>query len=51
MGPEEVKVRFSEDVVDTDVKESIRLQKKYKQIQRQIRCNQDSKEAATDRKL
>ena len=52
MGPEEAKQRFSEDVVDTDLKDSIRLQKKYKQIQRQIiRCNQDSKEAAIGRTL
>ena len=44
LGTEEMKLRFSEDMVDMDLKGSIRLQKMYRQIQRQIRCNQDSKE-------
>ena len=44
LGTEERKMRFSEDMVDMDLKDSIKLQKMYKQIQRQIRCNQDSKE-------
>lgn len=30
--------RFSEDVVDIDLKDSVRLQKLYRQIQRQVHC-------------
>ena len=37
MGREEAKKRFSEDVVDTELRDSIRLQKMFRQIQREVR--------------
>ena len=43
MGREEAKKRFSEDVVDTELRESIRLQKMFRQIQREVRGMQDHK--------
>ena len=47
LGLEDRKRRFSEDVVDRDTKDRVRLQKLYRQIQRQVHCNQDNKETAT----
>ena len=43
MGREEAKKRFSEDVVDTELRDSIRLQKMFRQIQREVRGMQDHK--------
>ena len=37
MGREEAKRRFSEDVVDTELRDSIRVQKMFRQIQREVR--------------
>ena len=45
MGMEDRRRRFSEDVVDMDLKESERVKKLYRQLQRQIHCSQESKEA------
>ena len=44
---EDKRRRFSEDVVDMDLKESERLKKLYRQFQRQVHCRQGSKEALT----
>ena len=43
MGREDRKRRFSEDVVDMEVKDSERLRKLYRQIQRQVHCSQENK--------
>ena len=43
MGREEARMRFSEDVVDTELRDSIRLQKMFRQIQRKVRGMQDHK--------
>ena len=43
MGREEARMRFSEDVVDTELRDSIRLQKMFRQIQREVRGMQDHK--------
>ena len=48
LGLEDRRRRFSEDVVDFETKDSIRLQKLYRQIQRQVYCNQESEETATE---
>ena len=45
MGLEDKRRRFSEDVVDMDRKDSERIKKFYRQIQRQVHCSQDIKEA------
>jgi hypothetical protein len=45
MGLEDKRRRFSEDVVDMDLKDSERIKKFYRQIQRQVHCSQDIKEA------
>ena len=42
LGLEDRRRRFSEDVVDIDTKNSVMLQKLYRQIQRQVHCDQDS---------
>ena len=47
LGLEDRKRRFSEDVVDRDTKDIVRLQKLYRQIQRQVHCNQENKGTAT----
>ena len=47
MGLEDKKRRFSEDVVDMELKDSERVKKLYRQIQRQVHCNQQSKEVLT----
>ena len=47
MGLEDKKRRFSEDVVDMDLKDSERVKKLYRQIQRQVHCSQESKEVLT----
>ena len=47
MGLEDKRRRFSEDVVDMDLKDSERLKKFYRQMQRQVHCGQGSKEALT----
>ena len=47
MGLEDKRRRFSEDVVDMDLKDSERIKKLYRQIQRQVHCSQDIKEAQT----
>ena len=49
LGVEEKRRRFSEDVVDMDLKDSVKIKKLYRQIQRQVHCNQDSKEIPTVR--
>ena len=40
LGLEDRKKRFSEEVVDLDLKDSVRLQKLYRQIQRQVHCRE-----------
>ena len=45
LGQEDKRRRFSEDVVDIETKDSIRLQKLYRQIQRQVNCNQESEDS------
>ena len=47
MGMEDKKRRFSEDVVDMDLKDSERVKKLFRQIQRQVHCSQESKEGQT----
>ena len=47
MGLEDKKRRFSEDVVDMELKDSERVKKLYRQIQRQVHCSQESKEVLT----
>jgi hypothetical protein len=47
MGLEDKRRRFSEDVADMDLKDSERLKKLYRQMQRQVHCGQGSKEALT----
>ena len=47
LGLEDKKRRFSEDVVDIDLKDSVKIKKLYRQIQRQVHCNHDSKETPT----
>ena len=49
LGLEDKKKRFSEEVVDTDLKDSVRLQKLYRQIQRQVHCRDREKEVAVAR--
>ena len=39
LGMEDRRRRFSEDVVDRDTKDTVRLQKLYRQIQRQVHRN------------
>ena len=38
MGREERRQRFSEEVVDMDLKDSVRMEKMYRQLQRQVYC-------------
>ena len=40
LGLEDRKRRFSEVLVDTELKETMMLQKQYRQIQRQVHCQQ-----------
>ena len=40
LGLEDRKRRFSEVLVDTELKETMMLQKQYRQIQRQVDCQQ-----------
>ena len=47
MGREDKMRRFSEDVVDMDLKDSERLKKLYRQIQRQVHCGKEHKEIIT----
>ena len=47
MGREDKMRRFSEDVVDMDLKDSERLKKLYRQIQWQVHCGQERKEIIT----
>jgi hypothetical protein len=47
MGLEDKKRRFSEDVVDMELKDSERVKKLYRQIQRQVHCSQESKGVLT----
>ena len=46
LGLEDRRKRFSEEVVDLDLKDSVRLQKLYRQIQRQVHCGEEEKVAA-----
>ena len=41
LGLEDKKRRFSEEVVDMDMKDTVRLQKMYRQIQRHVHCHQN----------
>jgi hypothetical protein len=43
MGLEDKMRRFSEDVVDVDLKDSERVKKLYRQIQWQVPCGQETK--------
>ena len=43
LGLEDKRKRFSEEVVDMDLKDSVRLQKMYRQIQRQVHCRNQIK--------
>ena len=45
LGLEDRRKRFSEEVVDADLKDSVRLQKLYRQIQRQVHCREEEKVA------
>ena len=47
MGLEDKKRRFSEDVVDIDLKDSERVKKLYRLIQRQVHWSKVSKEGQT----
>ena len=38
LGIEERRQRFSEEVQDRDLKDSVRLQKMYRELQRQVYC-------------
>ena len=42
---EDRRKRFSEEVVDMDLKDSVQLQKMYRQIQRQVHCRDQIKES------
>ena len=41
LGLEDMKRRFSEEVVDMDLKDTLRLKKMYRQIQHHVRGHQD----------
>ena len=41
LGSEDRKRRFSEVVIDTELKDSMRLQKLYRKMQRQVHCQQN----------
>ena len=41
LGLEDRKRRFSEDVVDVELMDSVRLQKMYRQLQRHVHCHQN----------
>ena len=43
LGLEDRRRRFSEEVEDADLKESVHLQKLYRQIQRQVHCREQEK--------
>ena len=43
LGEEERRQRFSEDVVDKDLQDSVRVQKMYRQLQRQVYCGLKNK--------
>ena len=43
LGREERRQRFSEEVLDRDLKDSVRLQKMYRQLQRQVYCGSGNK--------
>ena len=43
LGLEERRRRFSEEVEDADLKESVHLQKLYRQVQRQVHCMEQQK--------
>ena len=45
LGLDDKRKRFSEDVVDKNVKETIRLQKMYRELQRQVYCTDQKKES------
>ena len=45
LGLEDRRKRFSEEVEDLDLKDSVRLQKLYRQIQRQVHCREEEKVA------
>ena len=47
MGMEEARSRYSEDVVDKDLKDNIRLRKMYRQVQRQTRSSEEGKVGTT----
>ena len=38
LGKEERRQRFSEELVDKDLKDIVRIQKMYRQLQRQVYC-------------
>ena len=43
LGMEDRRKRFSEEVEDGDLKQSVLLQKVYRQIQRQVHCSEQEK--------
>ena len=43
LGIEDRRKRFSEEVEDGDLKQSVLLQKVYRQIQRQVHCSEQEK--------
>ena len=43
LGIEDRRKRFSEEVEDADLKESVHLKKLYRQIQRQVHCSGQEK--------
>ena len=43
MGREERRQRFSEKVEDMDLKDSVKMQKMYRQLQRQVYCGDNHK--------
>jgi len=51
MDREDKKKRFSEELEDKELKESLKLQKLYRQIQRQVHCTADLDEQAWSSKM
>ena len=45
LGVDDKRRRFSEDVVDTSIKDSIRVQKMYRKLQRQVHSADTQKES------
>ena len=46
LGMEDRRKRFSEEVDDKNLKETIRIKKMYRDLQRQVNCKESSKESS-----